>query len=145
MTVATQSSEGTIVRNKQALTEQEVVKIAEACRAEAKTNNWSVSIVIVDEGGYLLGAQRLDGAGLQTPEIALGKARTAALTKQSTLKLEEASKERPATLVIGGRLPVQGGVPIILQGDCLGAIGVSGVQSSQDERIALAGLASIGL
>lgn len=97
----------------------------------------------MDEGGYLLHLERMDGATLPSPEIATMKARTAALTRVPTKFLEDVTKERAATMMFPGRLPVQGGVPILYQGECVGAVGVSGAQSAEDEQIASAGLAAL--
>jgi uncharacterized protein GlcG (DUF336 family) len=112
-----------------------------ACKAEAARNNWKVSIAVVDEGGYLLHLERLDGAGLQSPEIATLKARTAAIGRCPTKLLEDIAKDRPGTLTFPGRLPVQGGIPLFYEGECVGGIGVSGVKSPEDEQVALAGQA----
>lgn len=128
---------------KRSLTSVDVSPIIDACREYAVSMGWGVSISIVDEGGYLLHALRLDGAPLQSAEIATLKARTAALTRQATKILEDLAAERPATVAFPGRLPVQGGVPIVLEGECLGGIGVSGVKSHQDEQVAIAGLEHI--
>jgi glc operon protein GlcG len=99
--------------------------------------------VIVDDAGVPLLLERLDGAGTTTPEVALGKARTAALTKQPTRLWEERVKERPAFINYPAGLAIWGGVPIIYQNECVGAIGVSGVQSQDDEKIASAGVAAL--
>ena len=114
-----------------------------AAKLEAARNNWRVSIAVVDDGGYLLHLERMDGATLASPEIATLKARTAALSRVPTKFLEDVAKERAATLMFPGRLPVQGGLPILYQGECVGAIGVSGVKSPEDEQIASAGAAAI--
>jgi glc operon protein GlcG len=125
--------------NKPALTSADVQQMMAACIEEANRNQWKVTIAIVDEGGYLLQLQRLDGAVLQSPEIAILKARTSAITRTPTKLLEDIAKDRPGTLTFPGRLPVQGGVPLIYEGECVGAIGVSGVKSFEDEQVALAG------
>ena len=114
-----------------------------ACKAEAQKNNWKVSIVIVDDAAIPLLLERLDGAGPTTAEVALGKARTAALTRQPTKLWEERVKERPAFLNFPAGLAIWGGVPVIYQGECVGGIGVSGVQSQDDEKIASAGVAAL--
>jgi len=103
-----------------------------------------VAIAVVDEGGYLIQLERMDGAVLTSPEIAALKAKTAALARVPTKFLEDVTKERVATVVFPGRLPVQGGLPIFHEGECVGAIGVSGVKSPEDEQIAKAGLAALG-
>jgi glc operon protein GlcG len=131
------------MRNKPCLTASDARKIIIACKSTADQQNWKVSIAIVDDGGYLVHLERLDGAVLPSPEVAILKARTAALSRAPTKSLEEVVKERPATATFPGRLPVQGGVPIIFQGECVGGIGVSGVKSHEDEQVATAGLAAL--
>jgi glc operon protein GlcG len=131
------------MRTKHALTSEDAHKMMAACKAEAQKNNWKVSIVIVDDAAIPLLLERLDGAGPTTAEVALGKARTAALTRQPTKLWEERVKERPAFLNFPAGLAIWGGVPIISQGECVGAIGVSGVQSQDDEKIASAGVAAL--
>ena len=131
------------MRTKPCLTSSDVHKMMAACKAEAEKNNWKVSIAIVDDAGALLHLERMEGAGPTTPEVAHGKARTAALTKQPTKVWEERVKERPAFLNLPAGLAIQGGVPIMYQNECVGAIGVSGVQSQDDEKIASAGVAAL--
>jgi glc operon protein GlcG len=106
-------------------------------------NGWKVTIAIVDDAAAPLLLERLDGAGPTTPEVALGKARTAALTRQPTRVWEERVKERPAFLNFPAGLAITGAVPIMAQTECVGAIGVSGVQSQDDEKIASAGVAAL--
>ena len=86
----------------------------------------------------------MDGAGPTTAEVAHGKARMAALTKQPTKVWEDRVKERPVFLNFPAGLAIQGGVPIMHQNECVGAIGVSGVQSQDDEKIAQAGVSALG-
>jgi glc operon protein GlcG len=131
------------MRTKHALTSEDAHKMMAARKAEAQKNNWKVSIVIVDDAAIPLLLERLDGAGPTTAEVALGKARTAALTRQPTKLWEERVKERPAFLNFPAGLAIWGGVPILYQGECVGAIGVSGVQSQDDEKIASAGVAAL--
>jgi glc operon protein GlcG len=131
------------MRTKHALTSEDAHKMMAACKAEAQKKNWKVSIVVVDDAAIPLLLERLDGAGPTTAEVALGKARTAALTRQPTKLWEERVKERPAFLNFPAGLAIWGGVPIIYQGECVGAIGVSGVQSQDDEKIASAGVAAL--
>jgi glc operon protein GlcG len=132
------------MRQKFSLTLAEAHAIVTAAKLEAVRNNWKVSIAVVDEGGFLVNLERMDGAPLPSPEIASLKARTAALSRVPTKYLEDVTKERAATMMFPGRLPVQGGLPIVYQGECVGAIGVSGVKSPEDEQIASAGLAAFG-
>lgn len=87
--------------------------------------------------------ERSDGAPLQSAQVAILKARTAALSRGATKALEDVVKDRPATIAFPGRLPVQGGVAIMYQGYCVGGIGVSGVKSQEDELVASAGLATL--
>lgn len=129
------------MRNKPALTAPDVQKMVATCKAEAEKNKWNVTIAVVDDAGYLLFLERMDGAGPMTAEVAAGKARTAAVTRRPTKFWEDRVKERPVFLKFPDNLPIQGGVPIMHQGECVGAIGVSGVQSHEDEQIANAGVA----
>ncbi len=131
------------MRSKQILTADDAHKLMQACKHEAEKNKWKVSIVIVDEGGYLLQAERMDGAPLPSPEIATGKARAAALGRTTSKALEDVVKERPAVATFPGRIPVQGGVPLMFGSECVGGIGVSGVKSHEDEIVAMAGAAAL--
>ena len=117
-----------------------------ACKTEAAKNGWNVAIAIVDDGGAAFLVERLDGAGGIASDVALAKARTAAVTKRPTKVFEDRVKERPGfvTFPTPGIL-IQGGLPIIYQGECVGAIGVSGVQSHEDEQIAKAGIDALSL
>ena len=132
------------MRTKHALTLADVKTMLAACEAEAVKNKWAVSVSIVDDGGYPLGFLRMDGAAGITAEVALGKARTSALTKRPSKFFEDRVKERPAFAGFPAGILIQGAVPLIHGGDCVGAIGVSGVQSHEDEQIALAGVAALG-
>jgi glc operon protein GlcG len=128
------------MHNRYCLTSAEAQMIVASCKVFAANNKWNISIAVVDEGGFLIHLERLDGAVLQSPDIATLKARTAAICRTPTKTLEEVVKDRPATATFPGRLSVQGGVPIIFRGQCIGGIGVSGVKSHEDELVALAGL-----
>ena len=132
------------MRNRPTLTASDVQKMVAACKAEASKNKWSVTIAVVDDAGGLLHLERLDGAGAMTAEVAAGKAKTSAVTRRATKFWEDRVKERPVFLKFPDNLPIQGGVPIMYQGECVGAIGVSGVQSHEDEQIANAGVAALG-
>ncbi len=114
-----------------------------ASKTEAAKNNWKVSIAVVDEGGYLIHVERMDGAVLQSPDIATRKARTAALSRHPTKALEDMTKERPVMMIFPDRLPLQGGLPILYENQCIGGIGVSGVKSHEDEQVAAAGMAAL--
>jgi len=131
------------MRNRPALTASDVQKMVAACKNEAAKNKWNVSIAVVDDAGYLLYLERLDGAGPVTAEVATEKATTSARTRRPTKFWEDRVKERPSFIKFPGALPIQGGVPIMYQNECVGAIGVSGVQSHEDEQIANAGIAAL--
>ena len=111
-----------------------------AAQEEARANNWNVAIAILDDGGHLLHFERMDRATPANAAIAVDKGRTAATSRRSSGKWQEMVKERTEMLKMPGILPVQGGVPIVVDGICVGGVGVSGVQSHQDERIAQAGI-----
>ena len=112
-----------------------------AGEAEARKNNWSVTIAILDDGGHVLLVTRMDGASPITSEIAVQKGRSAALARRPTKVGEDRiAAGRVALLKMPG-LPVQGGLPIMVQGECVGGIGVSGVQSHEDEQVCNAGIA----
>jgi len=125
----------------------DVKAIAAAAEAEAHKNNWAVSIAIVDAGGHLLHFQRLDGAAPISAHIAPAKAHTAALGRRDSKGYED--------MINGGRSAflsapavqgmLEGGVPILKDGACLGAVGVSGVKANEDAQVAKAGIAAIGL
>ena len=132
------------MRTKPCLTSADVKKMMAACVAEAEKNNWKVTIAIVDDSGTPLALERMDGAPSVSARVAPGKAKTSALTKQPTKMWEDRVKERPAFANFPAGLLIQGALPIIHQNECVGAIGVSGVQSHQDEQIAQAGIAALG-
>jgi glc operon protein GlcG len=132
------------MRTKPCLTSADVKKVLTACEAEAAKNKWAVSIAVVDDGGFLLGLTRMDGASAITAEVAAGKARTSALTKRPSKFFEDRVKERPAFVGFPAGLLVQGGLPIVHDNECVGAIGVSGVQSHEDEQVAQAGVNVLG-
>ncbi len=129
------------MKTRSMLTLDDCRTISAAAEAEAKKNNWNVCIAILDDGGHLLHAIRMDGATPANARIALEKARTAAETRRSSAMWEERIKAgRLSMLRMPGVLPVQGGLPIVIDGECIGAVGVSGVQSHEDEQIAKAGI-----
>ena len=120
-------------------------RIAEAAEAEARQNAWAVTVAIVDDGGHLLWLQRQDGAAPISAQIAPAKARTAALGRRESRIYEEMiNGPRPAFLSAPGlEGMLEGGVPIMVQGHCIGAVGVSGVKASDDAQIARAGIAAL--
>jgi uncharacterized protein GlcG (DUF336 family) len=132
------------MRNKPCLTLADVKKMLEACEAEAIKNRWNVAIAIVDDGAHLLGFQRMDGVGPISAEVAIGKANTSALARRPSKFFEDRVKDRPSFVTFPAGVLIQGALPIMHQNECVGAIGVSGVQSHEDEQIALAGLNALG-
>lgn len=133
------------MQSKPFLTLADVKKIAAGAEAEALANQWSVVISIVDDGGHLLWLQRMDGAAPISSAIAPAKAKTAALGRRESKIYED--------MINGGRMSflsapeiagmLEGGVPIMADGHCIGAVGVSGVKSSEDAQIAKAGIAAL--
>jgi len=134
------------MKTKPELELSDIKRIAAAAEAEALKNQWAVTIAIVDDGGHLLHLQRLDGAAPVSAHIAPAKARTAALGRRESKGYED--------VINGGRTAflsvptldglLEGGVPILKDGQCLGAVGVSGVKSNEDAQIAKAGIAALG-
>ena len=125
------------------LTLEDCRKITVAAEAEARRNNWNVVIAILDDGGHLLHLARMDGASPANARIAVEKGRTAAETRRSTMSWQERIAKRPELLNMPEVTPVQGGLPIMADGVCVGAVGISGVQSHEDEQIAAAGIAAL--
>jgi len=125
------------------LTLDDCRKITAAAEIEAKKNNWNVCIAILDDGGHLLHLARMDGASPANARIAIEKGRTAAETRRSTASWQERIAKRPELLNMPQVTPVQGGLPIVSDGFCVGAVGISGVQSHEDEQIAAAGIKAI--
>ena len=124
----------------------DIKRIAAAAEAEALANKWPVTIAIVDDGGHLLWLQRLDGAAPVSSHIAPAKARTAALGRRESKVYEDMINQGLTSFLsvpeIEGLL--EGGVPILVDGHCLGAVGVSGVKSNEDAQICKAGIAALG-
>jgi glc operon protein GlcG len=128
------------------LTHDDARRIA-AAEAEARAHQWAVTIAVVDDGGHLLWLQRLDGAPPVSAHIAPAKAHTAALGRRESKGYED--------IINGGRTAflsapaiqgmLEGGVPVMAQGHCIGAVGVSGVKSTEDAQIARAGIAALGM
>jgi uncharacterized protein GlcG (DUF336 family) len=131
------------MRTKPCLTQADARKMMAACIAEAEKNDWEVTIAIVDDAGILVSLERMDGAPTISATVAPDKAKASALTKMPTKFWEERVKERPAFANFPAGSLIEGAVPVIYDGECVGAIGVSGVQSSQDEQIARAGVAAL--
>jgi glc operon protein GlcG len=128
------------MNRKAVLSQTEVQQIIKAARAEAQANQWAVTIVVVDDGGHPLALERLDGCAPGSAYIATEKARTSALGRRESKSYED--------MVNGGRYAflsaplltsLEGGVPIIFDGQVIGAVGVSGVKPEQDAQVAKAG------
>jgi uncharacterized protein GlcG (DUF336 family) len=117
-------------------------KMAAAGEDEARKNGWNVAITIVDAGGALILFQKLDETQPGSIAVSQGKARASALFKRPSKALEEMiAGGKTAFLAIEGIIPIQGGLPVVADGKVIGAIGVSGVTSAQDEQVAAAALA----
>jgi uncharacterized protein GlcG (DUF336 family) len=132
------------MKTRKELTQEDCLKLSAAAEAEARRNSWNVAIAVLDDGGHLMHFVRMDGATPANAAIAVEKGRTAALSRRSSGKWQEIVKGgRPEMLKMPNILPVQGGMPIIADGACVGGVGVSGVQSHEDEQIAQAGIDAI--
>lgn len=135
------------MKTKSVLGAAEVQKILAAADARAQQDNWAVTIAVVDDGGHLLGLLRRDGAAPISSHIAPAKAQTAALGRRESKVYED--------IINGGRTAfltapllqgmLEGGVPIVVDGQVIGAVGVSGVKSTDDVQIAQAGIAALGV
>ena len=133
------------MKNKPALEYADVRAIGEAAVAEATKHRWAVSIAIVDDGGHLLWLQRLDGAAPASAHIGPEKARTAALGRRETQLYEDMINQGRTAFLSAPLLGLlEGGVPIVIDGQVIGAVGVSGVKSAEDAQIAKAGIAALG-
>lgn len=132
---------------KPVLSLEDAKKMAAAAEAEAQANQWPVVIAIVDDGGHLLYLQRMDGVAPVSAQIAPAKAVAAALGKRESRIYEEMINNGRYSFLSAPGLEgmLEGGVPVFADGVCVGAIGVSGVKSSQDAQIAKAGIVALGL
>jgi uncharacterized protein GlcG (DUF336 family) len=133
------------MKTKPYLTLEDVKTIAAAAEAEALRNNWAVSVAIVDDGGHLLWFQRLDGAAASSSYIAPAKARTAALGRRESKSYEDVINNGRVSFLSAPELEgmLEGGVPVIVDGYVIGAVGVSGVKSTEDAQIAKVGIAAL--
>ena len=133
------------MKNRPYLLLADVQRIGEAARAEATSNGWAVPIAIVDDGGHLLWLQRLDDAAPASAHIGPAKARTAALGRRESRLYEEMINQGRTSFLSAPALEgmLEGGVPILVDGHCVGAVGVSGVKSNEDAQIARAGIAAL--
>ena len=132
------------MKHKNCLTLTDVKIIAAACESEALSQNMAVTIAIADDGGHLMWLQRLDGAPLMTMEIATGKARTSALGRRPSKAFTDriCNGEMSLLSMPGGLTFMEGGEPILVDGECVGAVGVSGVKPAEDAQIARYGIAA---
>ncbi len=134
------------MQKKSMLTIDDAMRVMDGAIAEAKKNHWAVAIALVDDGGHLLQFVRLDGAPPVSAYIAPEKARAAALGRRETKIYEDMINQgRTAFLSAPLQGMLEGGVPIIGEGQVVGAVGVSGVKSSEDAQVARAGIAALGL
>ena len=124
----------------------EAKRVLAAAQAEAMKNKWNVVIAVVDSGGHLVALERMDSTQYGSVVVAQDKARTAAAFRRSSKVFQDgvaAGGEGLRMLVLPGALPIEGGLPLIVGGKVVGAIGVSGVTSAQDGQIAAAGVAAL--
>ncbi|MDH1263899.1 MULTISPECIES: heme-binding protein [unclassified Pseudomonas] len=132
------------MKTKFILGQTEVARILAAARAEAQQNQWAVSIAVVDDGGHPLAFERLDGAGAISAYIATEKARTSALGRRESKGYEDmVNGGRTAFLSAPILTSLEGGVPVVVDGQVIGAVGVSGVKAEQDAQVAKAGIAAL--
>jgi uncharacterized protein GlcG (DUF336 family) len=139
------SSESIIMQRKPFLSLDDVKCMAQAAEAYALANSWAVTIAIADDGGHLLWLQRLDGAPPVSAAIAPAKARTAALGRRESKVYEDVINNGRTSFLSAPAIEgmLEGGVPVVVDGHCIGAVGVSGVKSSEDAEIARAGIAAL--
>lgn len=135
------------MKSRPMLTLDDARAIARAAEAEAAAHQWAVAIAIVDDGGHLLWLQRLDGAAPISAQIAPAKARTAALGRRESRLYEEMINQGRTSFLSAPALEgmLEGGVPVMAEGCCVGAVGVSGVKSAEDAQVARAGIAALGV
>ncbi|WP_312830681.1 heme-binding protein [Pseudomonas rhodesiae] len=132
------------MQSKPILTQKEVTRILAAGRAEAQQNLWPVTIVVVDDGGHPLALERLDGCAAIGAYIATEKARSSALGRRETKGYEEMVNGGRTAFVSAPLLTsLEGGVPIVVEGHVIGAVGVSGVKGEQDAQVAKAAVAAL--
>jgi glc operon protein GlcG len=127
--------------SKKVLTLDAARQIAAAARADASRNGWTMAICIVDDGAHMIYFERMDGTQIASVQVAQDKAATSVRFKRPTKALEELTAARPVVMKLAGITPIEGGLPIVVDGDLIGAIGVSGGTSAQDGVAAAAGLA----
>ena len=127
------------------LTLEDALRITLTARSAATENNWNVVVAVDDDGGHLITLERMDGNQKGSVRVAEQKAKTAILFKQPTKSFEEMVLQgRPVMMAMPDVICLEGGVPLIRDGVFVGAIGVSGVESSEDGIVAAAGAAALG-
>lgn len=133
------------MKTKAVLEIKDVKAILAASEKHAIANQWAVSIAVVDDGGYLLGQLRLDGAAPISAQIAPAKARSAAVGRRDTKGYEDMINQGRTAFLSAPDLEgmLEGGVPIVIDGQVVGAVGVSGVKANEDAMIANAGIAAL--
>jgi len=133
------------MQTKSVLTLEDVRAIALAAEQEALANGWAVTIAICDDGGHALWLQRLDGAAPLSAHIAPAKARTAALGRRESKVYEDIINQGRTSFLSAPTVEgmLEGGVPVMVGGHCVGAVGVSGVKSTEDAQIARVGIAAV--
>lgn len=132
------------MKDTKTLTLADVKRIAAAAEAEACTNGWAVSIAVCDAGGHALWLQRMDGAPLMSAMVAPEKARTCVLSGKPSRVFEEMVNNGRFAALKMPVVPLEGGEPIIVDGNVIGAVGVSGVKAGEDAQVARAGVAAAG-
>lgn len=130
------------MKSKLVLEYDDSAAIIAACHEEAQRLGLSFSLALVDDGGYALRIERMDGVGVTTPMVAYAKARTSALMRGPSGNLAARVREEPELLRLEDYLPMRGGLPIMANGQCIGGIGISGGRPEQDEQVAAAGVAA---
>jgi len=131
--------------DKKAMTLEAAQKIAAAALVEARANNWNVIIAVVDDGGHLITLNRMETAQYGSIDVAIAKAKTAAAFRRPTKLFEDMAKSRPTLATIANASLLEGGVPIIHNGQVIGAVGISGATAQQDTQVAETGINSLGL
>ncbi|MBS0380324.1 MAG: heme-binding protein [Proteobacteria bacterium] len=131
------------VRLRPTLTVEAARRVLAACHRHAIQNGWPVAIAVVDEGGALLVFERLEGALPLAANVAIGKAQSSAAMRLPSGEIEKLTREMPGLLNVPAGIPLQGGLPLLWHGECVGAVGVSGMSAPQDEQVARVGAATL--
>ena len=132
------------MKTKQVLTLEDARRIAAAAEQEAQRNGWPVTVAVCDDGGHLLLLQRMEGAPLMSAEIAPEKARASVLARKSSKVLEDMVNNGRFAALAMPISPLEGGEMVVVDGEIVGGVGISGVKAPQDAQVARAGVAAIG-